>query len=52
MNIFVVDKITGRMYADIEGKLHSILEIASHRHQEESALMPGTKKQDQTSARE
>ena len=48
----MVDEITGRMYAKIEGKLHSIPEIASHRHQEESALMPGTEKQDQTSARE
>ena len=51
-NIFVVDEITGRMYAKIEGKLHSILEIASDRQQEESALTPGTEKQDQTSARE
>ena len=52
MNIFVVDEITGRMYAEIGGKLHSIPEIASHWHQEEPALMPGTDKQDQTSARE
>ena len=52
MNIFVVDKITGRMYAEIGGKLHSIPEIASHRCQEEPALMPRTNKQDQTSARE
>ena len=51
-NIFVVDEITGRMYAEIGGKLHSIPEIASHRCQEEPALMPGTNKQDQTSARE
>ena len=51
-NIFVVDEITGRMYAEIGGKLHSIPEIASHRHQDEPALMPGTDKQDQTSARE
>ena len=51
-NIFVVDEIAGRMYAEIEGKLHSILEIASHWCQEESALIPGTEKQDQTSARE
>ena len=51
-NIFVVDKITGRMYAKIGGELHSIPEIASHWHQEESVLMPGTDKQDQTSARE
>ena len=29
-NIFVVDEITGRMYAKIGGKLHSIPEIASH----------------------
>ena len=40
-NIFVVNEITGRMYAEIGGKLHSIPEIASHRHQEEPALMPG-----------
>ena len=52
MNIFVVDKITGRMYAEIGGKLHSIPEIASHWHQEEPALTPRTDKQDQTSARE
>ena len=52
MNIFVVDEITGRMYTKIGGKLHSIPEIASHRHQEEPALMPGTDKQDQISARE
>ena len=51
-NIFVVDEITGRMYAEIGGKLHSIPEIASHQCQEEPALMPGTDKQDQTSARE
>ena len=51
-NIFVVDEITGKMYTKIGGKLHSILEIANHQHQEESALMPGTDKQDQTSARE
>ena len=51
-NIFVVDKITGRMYAKVGGKLHSIPEIASHQHQEEPALMPRTDKQDQTSARE
>ena len=51
-NIFVVDEITGRMYAKIGGELHSIPEIASHRHQEEPALMPRTNKQDQTSARE
>ena len=51
-NIFVVDKITGRMYAKVGGKLHSILEIASHRCQEEPALMPRTDEQDQTSARE
>ena len=51
-NIFVVDDITGRMYAEIGGKLHSIPEIASYRCQEEPALMPGTNKQDQTSARE
>ena len=52
MNIFVVDEITGRMYAEVGGKLHSILEIASHQHQEEPALMPRTDEQDQTSARE
>ena len=40
------------MYAKIGGKLHSIPEIASHWYQEELALMPGTDKQDQTSARE
>ena len=51
-NIFVVDEITGRMYAEIRGKLHSIPEIASHRCQEKPALMPRTDKQDQTSARE
>ena len=51
-NIFVVDKITGRMYAEVGGKLHSIPEIASHQHQEEPALMPRTNEQDQTSARE
>ena len=45
-NIFVVDEITGRMYAKIGGKLHSIPEIASHRCQEEPALTPGTDKQD------
>ena len=52
MNILVVDEITGRMYAEVGGKLHSILEIASHRHQEEPALTPRTDEQDQTSARE
>ena len=52
MNIFIVDEITGRMYAKKGGKLHSIPEIASYRHQEEPALMPRTNKQDQTSARE
>ena len=51
-NIFVVDEITGRMYAEIAGKLHSIPEIASHQCQEEPALMPGTEKQEQTSDRE
>ena len=51
-NIFVADEITGRMYVKIGGKLHSIPEIASHRCQEEPALMPGTNKQDQISARE
>ena len=51
-NIFVVDEITSRMYAKVGGKLHSIPEIASHRHQEEPALMPRTNEQDQTSARE
>ena len=48
-NIFVVDEITSRMYTEIGDKLHSIPEIASHRHQEEPALTPGTVKQDQTS---
>ena len=52
MNIFVVDEITGRMYAKVGGKLHSIPKIASHRHQEEPALMCRTNEQDQTSARE
>ena len=52
MNIFVVDEITHRMYAEIGGKLHSIPEIASHQCQEEPALMPRTDKQYQTSARE
>ena len=51
-NIFVVDEITGRMYTEGGGKLHSIPEIASHRHQEEPALTPRTDEQDQTSARE
>ena len=51
-NIFVVDEITGRMYTEIGGKLHSIPEIASHQCQEEPALTPGTNKQDQISARE
>ena len=51
-HIFVVDEITGRMYTEIGGELHSIPEIASHQCQEEPALMPGTNKQDQTSARE
>ena len=51
-NIFVVDEITGRMYTKVGGKLHSIPEIASHRHQEEPALTPRTDEQDQTSARE
>ena len=51
-NIFVVDEITGGMYAKIEGKLHSIPEIASHWCQEEPALTPRTDEQDQTSARE
>ena len=51
-NIFIVDEITGRMYAEVGGKLHPIPEIASHLHQEEPALMPRTNEQDQTSARE
>ena len=51
-NIFVMDEITGRMYAKIGGILHSIPEIASHRCQEEPALMPRTDKQDQISAGE
>ena len=40
------------MYAEVGGKLHSILEIASHRCQEEPAWTPKTDEQDQTSARE
>ena len=55
-NIFVVDEIMlyvcCRMYAEVGGKLLSIPEIASHRCQEEPALMPRTDEQDQTSARE
>ena len=51
-NIFIVDKITSRMYVEVGDKLHSIPEIASHRHQEESAQTPKTDEQDQTSARE
>ena len=51
-NIFVVDEITGRMYAKVGGKLHSIPEIASHWRQEEPALMPKTDEQDQASTRE
>ena len=51
-NIFVVDEITGRMYTEVGGKLHSIPEIASHRHQEEPAPMPRTDEQDQTSGTE
>ena len=51
-NIFVVDEITGRMYTEVGGKLHSIPEIASHRRQEEPALMPRTNEQDQRSTRE
>ena len=51
-NIFVVEEITSRMYAKVGGKLQLIPEIASHRHQEELALMPRTDEQDQTSARE
>ena len=51
MNIFVVDKITDRMYAKVGGKLHSIPEIAGHLRQEEPALIPRTDEQDQTSAR-
>ena len=50
-NIFVVDEITGRMYAEVGGKLHLIPEIASHQHQEEPALTSRTDEQDQTSAR-
>ena len=52
MNIFVVDEITDRMYAEVGDKLHSIPEIASHRYQEEPARMPKTDEQDQMSARE
>ena len=52
MNIFVVDEITSRMYAEVGGKLHSIPEIASHWCQEEPALTFSTPEQDQTSARE
>ena len=51
-NIFIVDEIIGRMYAKVGGKLHSIPEIASHQHQEESAQMPKTNEQGQMSARE
>ena len=51
-NIFVVDEITGRMYAKVGGKLHSIPEIASHRCQEEPARMPKTDEQDQMGATE
>ena len=51
-NIFVVDEITGRMYAKVGGKLHTIPEIASHRHQEEPSRMPKTDEQDQMNARE
>ena len=51
-NIFIVDKITGRMYAKVGGKLHSIPEIARHQFQEEPAQMPKTNEQDPTSARE
>ena len=51
-NIFMVDEITGRMYAEVGGKLHTIPEIASHRHQEEPSQMPKTDKQDQTNATE
>ena len=51
-NIFVEDEITCRMYAKVEGRLYSIPEIASHRHQEEPALMPKTDEKDQTGARE
>ena len=52
MNIFVVDEITSRMYAEVGGKLHSIPEIASHWHQEEPSRMPKTDEEDQTNARE
>ena len=48
----MVDEITGRMYTEIESKLHPILEIASHWHQEESAVTPMTEKQGLTGARE
>ena len=48
----MIDEITGRMYAKVGGKLHSIPEIASCRSQEETALMPKTVEQDQISARE
>ena len=51
-NIFVVDEITGRMYAEVGGKLHSIPEIASNWCQEEPVQMPKTDEQDQTSVRE
>ena len=46
-NIFVEDEITGRMYAKVGGKLHSIPEIGSHQCQEEPALTPRTDVQDQ-----
>ena len=51
-NIFVVDEITGRMYAEVGDKLHSIPEIVSRLCQEEPTLMPRTDEQGQTSARE
>ena len=48
----MIDEITGRMYAEVGGKLHLIPEIASHQHKEEPALTPKTIEQDQASARE
>ena len=51
-NVYMIDEITDRMYAEVGGELHLIPEIASHRHQEETALTPKTVEQDQISARE
>ena len=51
-NIFVVDEITGRMYAEAGGKLHTIPEIANHWYQEEPSQTPRTDEQDWMDARE